>query len=361
MKKCFPALFFGLLLSSHLLAYEVEEVAEGLLYPWSLAFLPNGDLLVTERSGQLRLIIDGNLRAEPVAGLPPIYVAGQGGLMDVRLHPDYEHNSLVYFSYAHGTPEENALRVARARLDGASLTDLEVIFTAAPTKATAAHYGGRLAFMADKTLLVTTGDGFDYREAAQDTSGLMGKVVRLQDDGAVPDNNPFAGQPGTSPEIWSYGHRNPQGLLFDPESGRVWLHEHGPRGGDELNLIEAGTNYGWPIATFGLNYTGAYVSPYQAYPGTEPPVVHWTPSIAPAGMAIYRGDAFPEWQGDLFVAALVEKAVRRLEMQGDQVVSQELLFAEFDERIREVRVGPDGFLYLITDGGGGRILRIRPE
>ena len=281
--------------------------------------------------------------------------------MDVRLHPDYTQNGLVYLSYSHGTPEENALRVARARLDGNALVGMEAIFTAAPTKDTAAHYGGRLAFMADKTLLITTGDGFDYREAAQDTAGLLGKVVRVRDDGAVPDDNPFAGQPGTRGEIWTYGHRNPQGLVADPLSGRVWLHEHGPRGGDELNLIEAGTNYGWPIATYGLNYTGAYVSPYQEYPGTKQPVVQWTPSIAPAGMAIYQGAAFPEWQGDLFVAALVEKAVRRLALQGDEVVSQELLFAEFDERIREVRVGPDGFLYLVTDGGDGRILRIRPE
>lgn len=361
MNKSILTFLFCFLHSFQLHAYEVEVLAQELVFPWSMAFLPNGDMLLTERSGRLRQIVGGELQAEAVSGLPEFYVAGQGGLMDVRLHPDFVQNRLVYLSIAFGSPDENALRVIRGRLEAGALENVEVVFTAAPYKDTPAHYGGRLAFLPDHTLLVTTGDGFDYREAAQDLKGLMGKVVRLHDDGTIPRDNPFVGQDGARPEIWSYGHRNPQGLLVDPRSGLVWLHEHGPRGGDELNQIQPGHNYGWPIATFGLNYTGDYVSPYQEYAGVTAPVVQWTPSIAPAGMAAYHGAAFPQWQGDLFVAALVEKSVRRLELRNGQVISQELLFTEFNERMREVRVGGDGFLYLLTDGIQGRLIRIRPE
>lgn len=340
--------------------YTLHTLAEGLAFPWSLAFLPNGDILVTERSGQLRLIRNGALLPDPVTGVPGIYVAGQGGLMDVRLHPGFAENSLVYFSYAHGDGNANQLRVARARYSDGALTNLEVIFGAEPMKDTPVHYGGRLAFLPDGTLLITSGDGFVHRERAQLLDNHFGKTVRINDDGSVPENNPFVDTADARPEIWTYGHRNQQGLVVDPESGRVYLHEHGPMGGDELNIIEPGKNYGWPVATYGLDYSGARISPYQERPGMEMPVEYWVPSIAPGGMTLYDGSVFPEWRGDLFVAALANMTVRRLDMENGQVRGQETLFAEVEERFREVRTGPDGYLYLLTDSPDGRVIQVRP-
>lgn len=340
--------------------YRLETVAEDLVHPWSLAFLPGGDMLVTERGGALkRLAADGMVH--PVSGVPQVYVRSQGGLFEIALDPDFESNGLVYLTYAHGKPEANHLRLARATFTDDALHDLQILFESVPAKDTPVHYGGRMTFLPDGTLLLTMGDGFDYREAAQRLDNHLGKTVRLHRDGRVPDDNPFVAQPGALPEIWTYGHRNPQGLAVTAESGDVFLHEHGPRGGDELNLLEPGKNYGWPIITYGLDYSGAYVSPYTEMEGLEQPIIHWTPSIAPAGMALYDGEAFPGWQGDLFVAALVEKSVRRLQMDGRRVIGQQVLFRELDARMREVRVGPDGFLYLLTDADPGRIVRVRPD
>ncbi len=341
--------------------YTVETVADGLNFPWTIEFLPGGDLLVTERDGPIRIIRDGRLEPTPLAGVPETFVRSQGGMLDLRLHPNFAETQLVYLSYSHGTREANALRVARARLEGDTLQDFDVIFTAAPLKDTPIHYGGRLTFLPDGTLLITVGDGFLYREQAQVLDNHLGKTVRLHDDGSVPADNPFVDTPGARPEIWTSGHRNPQGLLFDAGTGRVYLHEHGPMGGDELNILEPGKNYGWPIATYGLDYTGARVSPYQEWPGTELPLVYWVPSIAPGGIALYTGEAFPEWQGDLFVSALAEQTVRRLDMQDGRVMGQEVMFSDLGERIREVRAGPDGFLYLLTDNADGRVLLIRPQ
>ncbi len=340
--------------------YTLNTLAEGLAFPWSLAFLPDGDILVTERDGQLRLIQNGVLQFEPVTGVPDSYVAGQGGLMDVRLHPDFEQNRLIYLSYAHGDGDANQLRVARAEYADGALTDLEVVFGAEPMKGTPVHYGARIAFMTDGKLLITSGDGFIHRERAQLLDNHFGKTVRVNDDGSVPDDNPFVGTDGALPEIWTYGHRNQQGLVVDPESGRVYLHEHGPMGGDELNIIEPGKNYGWPVATYGLDYSGARISPFQEYSGMEMPVEYWVPSIAPGGMTLYDGEAFPAWQGDIFVAALANMTVRRLDLENGEVQGQEILFADVGERFREVRTGPDGYLYLLTDSPDGRVIQVRP-
>ncbi len=336
----------------------IETVAEGLRFPWCIAFLPDGDMLVTERGGGLRRVRPGSGVVADIAGVPAVYERSQGGLFDVMLDRDFERSGTLFLSYAHGTPDANVLRVARARLVDDALTDVTVLFDTAPTKDTPVHYGGRMVQLPDGSLLVTTGDGFDYREQAQRLDNTFGKTVRIRDDGTVPDDNPFVDRDGARPEIWTYGHRNPQGLVVDGRTGLVYLHEHGPRGGDELNVLEPGLNYGWPVTTFGLDYSGAKISPFTERPGMRQPLVHWTPSIAPAGMAWYGGAVFPEWQGDLFVAALVEKSVRRIELRDGRVTSQEVLFEDLGERIRDVRAGPDGRLYLLTDSEQGRVLAV---
>jgi glucose/arabinose dehydrogenase len=338
--------------------YRLVTVAEGLELPWGLAFLPDGELLVTERPGRLRRVgADGRV-SEPLAGVPEVYFRGQGGLLDLVLHPAFADNHLVYLSYAHGGPSGNATRVLRARVGEAGLENPTVIFTAEPSKDTPQHYAGTMAFLGDGTLLVSIGDGFDYREHAQDLRSLLGKTVRLNDDGSVPQDNPFTGRADASAAVWTYGHRNAQGLAVDPATGVVYQHEHGPRGGDELNVLRAGLNYGWPAITFGMDYSGAYVSPYTEWPGMEQPLMYWVPSIAPSGLAIYRGDVFPEWQGDLFVGALVDREVRRIDLVGGQVAGEQALFGELGERIRNVKAAPDGYLYLVTDSEQGRILRV---
>lgn len=341
-------------------AHRLTTVAEGLSTPWSVAFVPDGSLLVTERAGRLRVIRDGHLEPDPVAGVPPVYAEGQGGLFDVALHPGFETNRLVYLAYASGTSEENATRVARARFDGKKLEDLEVIFEASPKKATTAHFGGRLLFLPDATLLVTLGDGFVHREKAQSLEADFGKIVRIRDDGSIPDDNPFVGTDTARPEIYSFGHRNVQGIVRDPRSGRIYAHEHGPKGGDELNLLEPGKNYGWPVITYGRDYSGAIISPYTEKPGMEQPLVYWVPSIAPSGMTLYDGERFPEWRGDLLVSALAGTHVRRIDLEEGAVVGQQELFRDLGARIRDVRTAPDGSLYLLTDGEGGRVIRVDP-
>lgn len=358
----FAALIFfqTVFLSSFCLAedYKIETLASGLAFPWAMAFLTEGDILLTEREGRLRVIRAGKLDPVPVANVPEALVTGDGGLFDIVPDPHYEANGFLYLSYAHGTVEANATRVIRARLNGNELVDREIIFTAVPYKDVPNHYGARLAFLPDDTLLITTGDGFIYREEAQLLDNTLGKTVRIRRDGSIPQDNPFVGKDGIRPEIWTYGHRNPQAILVEPNSGRVYLHEHGARGGDELNLIEPGKNYGWPVITHGIDYTFAHVTPYQEYPGMEQPLVYWVPSIAPAGMTWYDGDQFPEWRGNLLIAALVEKSVRRIILNNGQVVDQEILFSEIGERLREVSTGTDGSLYILTDSMEGRVLRV---
>lgn len=339
-----PFALLALLLagSVHAAGYRIETVAEGLDHPWSLAFLPDGTRLVTERPGRLRVIDADGLREAPVAGVPAVYAAAQAGLFDVLADRDFARNRTLYLSFAEGTDEANHLAVVRAVFDGHALHEVRPIFTARPDKRGAAHFGGRLAQLNDGTLVASVGDGFVHREAAQDPASHLGKLVRFSPD-------------GSPPVVHSLGHRNPQGLVFDPRDGVLYEHEHGPRGGDELNRIEAGANYGWPLASAGLDYTGARVTPFTEYPGTQSALVTWTPSIAPAGMTLYRGAMFPAWQESLFVAALVEKSVRRVEIG---TWRQETLFTEVGERMRDVRTGPDGALYLLTDSKAGRVLRV---
>jgi aldose sugar dehydrogenase len=341
--------------------YKVTEIARGLDHPWSMAFLPDGSILVTERVGRLRLIKGGTLLPEPIGGVPTVHTGSQAGLFDIVLHPNFAQNQIVYLTYASGTKAANDTQVARARFDGRVLQDLRVIFKAMPLKDTDNHYGGRLVFLPDGTFALTIGEGFEYREQAQDLTSDLGKIVRLNEDGTVPRDNPFVGRASVRPEIYTWGHRNEQGLIFDAQSGRLYETEHGPRGGDELNIIVAGRNYGWPVITYGMDYSGAYVSPYTQRPGLEQPVIYWTPSIAPSGLAIYRGDQFPAWRGDLFVGALAFKHLRRIHLdERGNVVYQEQLLNDLHWRIRDVRVAPDGYLYVCTDETDGRVLKLEP-
>ncbi|HWV09023.1 MAG TPA: PQQ-dependent sugar dehydrogenase [Pseudomonas sp.] len=341
--------------------YRVETVTEGLEYPWAMAFLPDGRMLVTERPGRLRIVgADGALQAEPVGALPEGFHAVQAGLMDVVLDPDFASNQQLYLSYAYGTLDANNTRLSRARLVGGQLQDVQTLFSAQPAKAGASHYGGRLAFLADGTLVLTLGDAFDLREEAQNPANHLGKIVRLNRDGSVPADNPLVGKAGAAPEIYSLGHRNVQGIAYDAQNQRLYSHEHGPRGGDELNLIEPGNNYGWPLVSFGVDYTGAHVTPYTELPGYVPPLLHWAPSVAPSSLMLYRGQRFPQWDGDLFASTLAEKSVRRIRLQDGMLAGEEVLFEELDERIRAVYAGPDGALYLLTDNAQGRVLRVVP-
>ena len=337
-------------------SYRLETLAEGLNFPWSVDFLPNGDLLVAELEGTLKRISKDGSSSNSVSAVPTVYRASQGGLFDVLLDKDFATNSTLYLSYAEGDSEENGTTVARATLTGNALTDVEVIFTASPRKYAPLHYGGRMAFTSDDLLLITTGDGFDFREHAQDLNSHLGKTIRINKDGSPAQGNPFS----EAPKVWTYGHRNPQGLAIALD-GTVYLNEHGPKGGDELNVITKANNYGWPAITYGMDYNGAYVSPLTEYPGMQQPQHVWTPSIGPSGMAFYEGNKFPKWQNSLFVGALVNKEVRRLTVENQQVTAEETVFAELDARIRDIRVGPDGLLYIVTDGDPGTVIRVHPE
>ena len=347
-------------------AYRVETVASGLDHPWSLAFLPDGRMLVTERPGRLRLIEPGpdgrpQLRPDPVAGVPPVLSQGQSGLFEVLPDPDFARNRRILLSYAHGQPQANHLRVTAATLEGGRLVDARPIFTSQPAKTETQHFGGRMAWLADGSLLLGMGDGNLERTDAQRLHTHLGKFMRIRADGSVPADNPFVNRAGARPEIWSVGHRNPQGVVV--VDGVAYAHEHGARGGDELNRIRPGANYGWPAVTGGVDYTYARVTPFRSLPGMEAPLLEWTPSIAPAGLTWYGGGLFPAWRGSLFVAALKERSVRRVPMADPQKGpsgDQELLFQELGERIRDVRAGPDGALWLLTDSPQGRVLRVVP-
>ncbi len=338
--------------------YRLDTLAEGLDHPWSVAFVDDGRMLVTEKAGRLLLLDAQGQRLAEVEGVPPVFDKSQGGLFEVLPAVDFADSGMLYLSYAHGDAQANATRVLRARLQGERLVEGKVIFTAEPMKDTPVHYGGRMCWHGDGTLILGLGDGFDFREAAQRLDSHFGAIVRLNADGSIPQDNPFVGQSGALPAIYSYGHRNVQGLLCDSDA--VWAHEHGPRGGDELNRIERGVNYGWPVATHGIDYSGARISPYTQVEGMRDPVVHWTPSIGPSALARYTGDRFPAWQGDFFVATLVEPGVRRLQMRDGAVVAQQRLFEALGTRIRDIRSGPDGALYVLTDGADAALIRVLP-
>ncbi|MGB1550664.1 MAG: PQQ-dependent sugar dehydrogenase [Parvibaculales bacterium] len=338
--------------------YNLETVVDGLDNPWGLAILPDGDMLITELTGDLRHIRNGKLVAQAVAGVPQSLYGGQGGLMDIVIHPNYDENRYVYLSLSVGTDDANALRVIRGRFTGTALEDISTIFESAPSKNTLVHYGARMAFLPDNTLLINVGDGFDLREQAQNLSNHFGSLVRVTDDGKVPQDNPFIGVAGAQPEIYSYGHRNQQSIAVERGSGKIYQTEHGPRGGDELNLIEAGKNYGWPVATFGIDYSGARISPYTSYEGTKQPLVDWTPSIGPSGMTIYDGAQFPDWQGDIFVSSLIYSKIIHIDMVNGAPQQQSDMFSEIGDRLRDIRTGADGALYILSEGDNGKLWRV---
>lgn len=338
----------------------VVEVARGLKIPWSLAFLPDGRMLVTERPGRMRIVsADGRLSG-PLAGLPKVYAEGQGGLLDVVLGPGFAYDNLIYFSYAEPLLGGARTAVARARLDAAGLrlTEVTRIFAQSEAPSGSSHWGSRLVFDRQGNLFVTLGERFFHRDRAQDLSSHLGKIVRIRPNGTIPIDNPFRNREKARPEIWSYGHRNVQGAALHPETGRLWAHEHGPQGGDEVNIILPGRNYGWPVITHGREYvTGLRIGEGSERADVTPPLHVWIPSIAPSGMAFYTGEAIPQWRGSLFVGALRGSMLVRLELDGDRVLREERLLAEIGHRIRDVRQGPDGKLYLL-DETAGRILRL---
>jgi glucose/arabinose dehydrogenase len=339
----------------------VVSVVRGLAFPWSLAFLPNGDMLVTEKVGRLRIVRNGTLDPQPIAGVPQAHVMQQGGLLEVALHPRFAENRFVYLTYSKAGERGHTTALARGRFDGKALTDVQDIFVAdAWSTGGSLHFGSKLAFGRDGTLFMTVGERND-RTRAQDTSHHAGKVLRLRDDGTVPPDNPFVGRAGFRPEIYSYGHRNPQGIAVHPQTGELWETEHGPQGGDELNLIQPGKNYGWPVVTFGREYSGDIITNQPWREGLEMPVTVWVPSIALSGMIFYTGDRLPGWKGDLFVGGLAGLQLHRVVFAPGGPRGRESLLTELKVRIRDVRQGSDGFIYVATDANpDGAILRIEP-
>lgn len=347
--------------------WRTEVVIAGLEHPWGIVWLPDGSALVTERPGRLRRIRNGQLEPTPIAGVPPVFVGGQGGLLDIALHPDFATNQWVYLTFAAGNDSANRTSLARGRLDGDRLRDVAVIFQNPDTKADGQHFGSRLLFLPDGSLLMSIGDGGNppvafagdvIRKQAQNPARLFGKIVRLRDDGTPHPDNPFRDQPGAHPALYTLGHRNIQGLALDG-SGRVWATEHGARGGDELNLITAGHNYGWPEVTYSMEYWGPRISDLTSRPDVTDPLLIWIPSKAPSGLCVYTGNAFPQWRGSLFSGALRNRELRRITLAGTRVVSEERL--TIGKRVRDVRQGPDGGLYVLTDEPEGALLRVVPE
>ena len=344
-------------------AVRVNVLTQGLEHPWSLAFLPDGRMLVTERPGRLRYVgADGALDPTPIGGLPAEVAApGQGGLHDVVLHPEFPINRLVYIAYAGGSGGSYGTELARGRLEGHRLADVEVLFRALPKSHGGRHFGGRVVFDGDGRVFLTLGDR-GHRPRAQDLGDHAGSVIRLSEDGAVPADNPFVSVAGARPEIFSLGNRNVQGAAMNPWTGELWAHEHGPQGGDEVNVIRSGANYGWPVITYGKNYgIGTSIGEGTHKEGVAQPLHQWTPSIAPSGMAFYDGDKFPGWRGSLLVGALKFRLLSRLELDGERVVREERMLEDVLGRIRDVRVGPDGYVYLLNDHPNGVIARLEPE
>ena len=350
--------------------YSLVPVVENLEHPWGLAWLPSGDILITERPGRLRIVRNGVLEPSPISGVPPVLASGQGGLLDIALHPDFENNRLVYLTYAAGDSQSNRTEVARAEFDGSSLQNLETIFTVNRQKYDTQHFGSRLTWLPDGTLLVSVGDGGNppveldgdlIRKQAQNLDAYLGKIVRINDDGSIPTDNPFVDDSSAAPGVWSYGHRNIQGMAYDPIRNQVWVSEHGARGGDELNQVRAGENYGWPLVSHSREYsTGQPVAPTQSQPGMVDPKIVWPMTVAPSGLEVYTGDVFPDWQGNLFAGGLRTGSLHRIGVD-ESGNATELGTIEVNQRVRDVRQGPDGLLYVLTDEDAGQLLRLEPE
>jgi glucose/arabinose dehydrogenase len=341
------------------LPVRVTDVVRGLEHPWGLAFLPEGGMLVTERPGRLRLVGPDGRLSEALAGVPAVQAGGQGGLLDVALSPGFAKDRLVYLSFAEPGPGGAGTAVARGRLGERGLEGTEVVWRQQPKVSGTFHWGSRLVFRGDGTLFVTVGDRLTHRDAAQDIGVTLGKIVRINPDGSAPRDNPFVGRDGVRPEIWSYGHRNVQAAALDAR-GELWTVEHGARGGDELNNPQPGRNYGWPVITYGVDYSGARIGVGTARAGMEQPVYYWDPVIAPSGALFYTGERFPQWRGDLFVGSLQPGGLVRLRLANGRVASEERYQLEPNERIRDVRQGPDGLIYLLTDSSRGRVVRLEP-
>ncbi len=341
---------------------EVQTVASGLVHPWSLAFLPDGKMLVTERPGRMRIVtVEGQL-SPPLKGVPEAWASGQGGLLDVITDKAFAQNKTIHFCFSERTSGGGRTAVARAKLNDGDgrLDEVKIIFRQDGPLSSGNHYGCRIVQADDGNLFVTLGEHFSYRNEAQNLGNHLGKLIRITPDGAAPPDNPFVGRDGAKPEIWSLGHRNEQGLAINPASGEPWEIEHGPRGGDEVNIIAKGKNYGWPVIGYGIDYSGAKIHETTAKDGMEQPIKYWVPSIAPSGMAFYTGKLFPKWNGSLFTGALAGKMLVRLSLNGNTVTGEERLLQNLYERIRDVRQGPDGALWLLTDNPAGRILRVSP-
>lgn len=343
-------------------------VLEGLERPWSIAWLPDGSQLITERPGRLRVVRNGVLEPTPVTGVPEVFAIGQGGLMDVSVHPRFAENRFIYLTYSHGANNANRTRMARAVFDGKSLQDVRVIFEVQEIKSGSQHFGSRIAWLPDNTMLLAIGDGGNppiqlegdlIRKQAQNRKSHLGKILRLNDDGSIPKNNPFVNDANANPAVWSYGHRNIQGLAFDASNKHVWSTEHGALGGDELNLVEAGKNYGWPIVTYSREYSGREITLERSRPDMVDPKTYWTPSPAPSGLAFYNSNRVPDWRGDLFSGELIGQAVRHIELDAKGNVTNQKLIS-IGQRVRDVRIGPDGLLYVLTDEQKGQLIRLEP-
>lgn len=363
------ALFFsssatGQSVTSEKQEFVVETVASGLSIPWGMAALPNGSMLITERTGTLRILdADGKLNPDPVKNIPAVADGGQGGLLDVAIHPDFQNNGWIYLSYsspkAAGEPGRGAnTALIRGKIINHEFTEQELIFKALPNYSGGRHFGSRIAFDADNHVYLSVGDRGN-RDEVQTLENPLGKIFRLHDDGRIPANNPFVNTLNAEPEIWSWGHRNPQGMETHPETGALWAHEHGPKGGDELNRIIQGQNYGWPAVTYGVNYSGSKITDEVSRPGIVSPVTYWVPSIAPCGMAFITGDKYPGWKNNLLVGSLKFQQLQRLEIKDDKVIHKEILLDGIG-RVRAIEQGIDGFIYVAIESGG-RIVRLRPS
>lgn len=336
---------------------DVKVLVSGLNHPWSMAFMPDGRILLTERAGRLRVVSSDGQLSPPIKGVPTVFAQDQGGLLGIALDPDFSKNSFIYLAYAEPQGDLAGTAVARAKLVGGALENLQVIFRQQPKTEGGNHFGSRLVFAPDGNLFVTLGDRFKYMDEAQELNNHLGKLVRIRRDGLVPADNPFIQDRKAKPEIWSYGHRHIQGAAIHPQTGQLWTHEHGPRGGDEINIPKAGKNYGWPKASYGIHYWMTPIKDEHAEQGFEEPVYHWTPAVAPSGMMFYQGDMFPEWKGNLFVGSLVGKRLIKLAVEGTNIISEEKLLKD-SARIRDVAEGPDGAIYLLTDDENGKLLKL---
>jgi glucose/arabinose dehydrogenase len=341
---------------------DVQTVASGLVNPWSLAFLPDGRMLVTERPGRIRIVTPEGQLSPPLNGVPEVWASGQGGLHDVAIDKAYAQNKTIYFCFAERTSGGGRTALARAKLNDGNgrLDEVRIIFRQQGPLSSGNHYGCRIVQANDGNLFVALGEHFSYRDEAQNLGNHLGKLIRITPDGSAPADNPFVGREGARAEIWSYGHRNSQGLAINPASGDLWETEHGPRGGDEVNIIGKAKNYGWPVIGYGIDYSGEKIHDSTARNGMEQPIKYWVPSIAPSGMTFYTAKLFPKWAGSLFVGALKGKMLVRLSLNGNSVTGEERLLQNLNERIRDVRQGPDGALWLLTDNSAGRILRVSP-